>query len=181
MSSELSTKYSVPSTKYSVLSTKNFPFFTKKAQSEMVGFVLIIIIVAVVILVFLSLSSNKIKNTEIESYELESFISSSLEYTTNCFSNSDFVPLRRLIYECVDNKTCQNGIDACEEMEKIWENLVNSAWIVSPEAITKGIELNVTSKGESIYSIFKGNVTAHNKMSVQSFDSGVQIFFKTYY
>ena len=152
----------------------------KKAQSEMVGFALIVIIVAVLILVFLAIAMNKTKNEDTQSYEVESFISSSLEYTTNCTERSEFLPLRKVIFRCVDKQICQNGVDPCLEMNETWENLINNSWIASPEAPTKGYQFNITVEGKPFYEFHNGNKTIASKAAVQNFDSGVDIFFKVY-
>ncbi|MBI2057207.1 hypothetical protein HYT91_03060 [Candidatus Pacearchaeota archaeon] len=56
----------------------------KIGQEEMVGFALIIILVSVILLVFLAFSLNKPKTEATESYEVNSFLQSSLQYTSSC-------------------------------------------------------------------------------------------------
>jgi len=58
--------------------------YNKKAQEEMVGFALIIIVVAVILLVFLSIGLRKDGREDVESYEVASFIQSLLQYHTSC-------------------------------------------------------------------------------------------------
>ena len=55
-----------------------------KAQSEMVGFGLIIIIVSIILLIFISFSFRGSNEDITESFEVETFVQSSLSYTTDC-------------------------------------------------------------------------------------------------
>ena len=154
---------------------------TKKAQSEMVGFALIVIIIAVIIIIFLAIQMNKTKDDSQNSYELESFVFSSLEYTTNCSSRQEYLPLRRVIYKCIDKEICENGVDPCSEMNKTLENLLNSSWKITNNSIVRGYQFNITLVGEEFYEYHEGNLSRVNNLySVQSFDSGVDVFFKLY-
>src|SRR3989338_7985995 len=56
----------------------------KRSQEEMVGFALIIILVSIILLVFLAFSLSKSKTESTESYEVNSFLQSTLQYTTAC-------------------------------------------------------------------------------------------------
>ena len=151
---------------------------TKKAQSEMVGFALIVIIIAVIIIIFLAIQMNKTKDDSQNSYELEGFVFSSLEYTTNCSSRMEYLPLRRVIYRCIDNQICENGVEPCLEMNKTWENLLSSSWKVTNNSSIKGYQFNITLGGEQFYEFHDGNLSSVNNLySVHSFDSGVDVFF----
>ena len=84
---------------------------SKKAQEEMVGFALIIIIVAVILLVFLAISLNKSKKEDLGDNEVNSFIQSFLSYTTSCGEYSDsYYSIQKLITECVNYESnCLDG------------------------------------------------------------------------
>ena len=85
----------------------------KKAQEEMVGFGLIIVIVAVILLVFLWFFLVKPGQQNLENYEAESFIQAALQYTTDCESRYGYFEVQELIFECYEEKTCLSGEDAC--------------------------------------------------------------------
>jgi len=71
----------------------------KHSQEEMVGFAIIIIVVAVILLVFLSIYLLKPSKTNLENYEIKSFINSFLEYTTSCENaRSGYLPVRDVVF-----------------------------------------------------------------------------------
>ncbi len=159
----------------------------KKAQSEMVGFALIIIIVAVLILIFLSISLNKSKEDFTESYEVEGFIQGFLQHTTTCAINYEpnYQDLRKLIFKCSEDSMCLDGTTACETLNQTLSQLLNLSWHVGPEWPNKGYSLNITSNGEYLLGIFKGNTTQNSKGSIQPFSKGstgqkIDIFFTVY-
>ena len=63
----------------------------KRAQEEMVGFALIVIIVSVILVIFLGFSLRDQGKENVESYEVESFIQSFLQYTSECRDNFNFL------------------------------------------------------------------------------------------
>lgn len=91
----------------------------KKAQEEMVGFAIILIIVAVIILIVLGFMINSpSESEEVESYEVNSFLDSMLEYTTDCKDRYGIpIDLGSLIKKCKDNKRCPNELDSCDVLE----------------------------------------------------------------
>ena len=65
----------------------------KKGQEEMVGFALILILVAIIVLVFIGFSIRSPEKESVESYEVESFLQSMLQYTTECENNVEKLPV----------------------------------------------------------------------------------------
>ena len=99
----------------------------KKAQEEMVGFAMIIIIVAVIILVLLGISLNKPKTTTgVESYEVESFIGAMLQHTTECSTDfeSSYDDINDLITECDFEQVCEDGEDTCEVLSSNLKEII---------------------------------------------------------
>ena len=113
----------------------------KKGQEEIVGFALIIIIVAVVLLFLLSFSLKSSEKEEVESTEVSSFLQASLQYTTECETdsggsgNSGKLSLQDLIFECIDGGLCKDTDetgekDSCEALNSTWEGIVEESWNV---------------------------------------------------
>ncbi len=77
----------------------------RKAQEEMVGFALIMIIVAVIVLIFLSLSLRNQEEEIVENYEVDSFIQSFLMYTSDCADGYEprYRTIEKLIIDCNKN------------------------------------------------------------------------------
>lgn len=139
----------------------------KKAQEEMVGFVLIMVVVAVIFLVFLGIFvSQRNSETKIESADVSQFLDAALEYTTTCSQNSGYtyLSLEDAIISCYKGEICEKegvSTSACEVVESVFKDLIESAWVFSPESKTTGYESSL---------IFIDSVTGV-QMPVPNFDS----------
>ena len=143
----------------------------KKGQEEMIGFALIIILVSVILLVFLAFSLNKPK-TEIESYEVNSFLQATLQYTTNCqtsLGNKKFNTLQDLVFECDLKNKCSNEEDTCKILNETLTDLLDESWPTGEDRPNKGYELTINTQENLILSIQEGNLTKNCRESYQSF------------
>jgi hypothetical protein len=147
----------------------------KKAQEEMVGFALIIIVVAVIILVFLGFPLKSTNNTETQSYEVESFLQAVLQYTTDCEDYTGYLSIQKLVIKCDRNQTCLDERNSCDALNSTLDQLTKESWKIEGDRPIKGYSLNITSNEEEILSISKGNVTRNSKMATQDFTSGKSI------
>ena len=119
----------------------------KKAQHEIVGFVLIIVIVAVVGLIFLSFSVGKGSETK-TSRGLSDFIQSSMYYTTDCKLDISYENLQDLIKECVRNsgKRCLNDERVCDVLNETLSELVRGSLDVNDNGLNKAFKLDIYYK-----------------------------------
>jgi len=104
----------------------------KKAQHEIVGFVLIIIIVAVVGVIFLSLSIGRGETPKRTSVEISHFLEASMYSTTDCEVNypANYENLQGLIKNCYeqgdgDLETCLDERIFCEALDSDLEKLMS--------------------------------------------------------
>lgn len=156
-------------------------FKTKKAQEEMVGFAMIVVIVAVIILVFLGFMFMGDNENEIESYEINSFLDSMLEYTTECKDNyGSFISMRNLIKKCKNNQACSNNPDSCEVLEDTVDEILEVSWKTGEERPVKGYKINITDDSESIYSKKQGNSTMDIRTGFQDISSA-ELRLEVYY
>ena len=156
----------------------------KKAQEEMVGFALIMIIVAVILLVLLSISLRKPQQEEVESYEVDSFIQAFLQYTSDCRDDFEYLDIQELIIDCNDGRMCVDGRDTCEVLGSTMEGIVEESWSVGADRPVLGYELRILSESGEILSISEGNQTQNYKGSAQSLvkrGDKFDIFFIAYY
>jgi len=145
----------------------------RKAQHEMVGFALIVIIVAVILLVFLSLYIKQPSEENlIESYEVSSFIQAVLQYTTEY--ESEPISIRKLI------KQCNNYDEGCDVLENKLNGIMQESWAVEEGSVAKGYNLEIVEKDKEILKIEKGEKTANYKSSEQSLDK-IDIKIRIYY
>lgn len=159
----------------------------KKAQEEMVGFALIIIIVAIILLIFLGFSLRSPQKQNVESYEAESFIQSLLQYTTECENNVEKLPVQKLVFSCMNKEQCLDGRGSCEVLDDELGKIMAESWRINPNSPVKGYDLEIyTNKNETISSLKKGNETQNSKGGgPQSFARGgdtlVEITIQVYY
>jgi hypothetical protein len=138
--------------------------FRKKAQEEMVGFALILIIVAVIFLVFLSVYIRKPPEIS-ENSEVNSFIQASLQYTTNCEQDSKNLTLQKLVYKCQNEEICSDGKKTCKALNDTLKGIIEESWQVGEKNPVKGYTLLIFSEKEQILNLTKGVVTKHYKGS----------------
>lgn len=156
----------------------------RKAQQEMVGFAIILIMVAVILLVVLGSSLKKSNDDVVESYETLGFIQSILQYTTTCENNREKLTIQKLIFECDIDARCLDGRDSCNILHTTLSEILDESWKVGKEYPVKGYELLIISNTEEIVNISKGETTDNSKGSNQDFSrsgSNVGIFFTAYY
>jgi hypothetical protein len=138
----------------------------KKAQEEIIGFVLIVVIVAVIFLVFLGIAIRRTSPiTQQESRDVSQFLGSVMEFTSNCAISSEnvYVNLGNLVRECYSGSRCLNGDDACTILNRTLQEAIESNWKMGLDRPVKGYLFNSTysseSKTEEILIISKGNCT----------------------
>jgi hypothetical protein len=99
-----------------------------RAQEEMVGFVLIVILIAIIGLVFLAINLSK-KPEKVRSKELESFIQASMRYSSECFSRPEIrYDLKDLISACYSKETCLNNRTACNVLNETLTGILRSSF-----------------------------------------------------
>ena len=155
----------------------------KRAQEEMVGFGLIIIIVAVILLVFLAVSLHKSKKEFLGYNEVDSFIQSALSYTTSCAeTQGNYYSVQKLITGCVNyESSCLDGRKTCDALNSTLKDMLDESWRINENSTKKGYEFSINVNDESLIFIEKGNQTFNNKGSIQSLPHSIEITLSVYY
>jgi len=154
-----------------------------RAQEEMVGFALIIIIVSVILLVFLGFMLRKPQTELVESYEVNSFLQSMLQYTTDCRDNLEYCSVQKLIFDCNNNEMCLDGRNTCDVLNSTLSGIVEESWKIQDRPV-KGYELKILVNEGEMLVLKQGNVTRNYKGSVQPFEragSSIEVYFTAYY
>lgn len=138
----------------------------KKAQEEIVGFVLIVIIVSIVLVIFLGISLRQDKEISRESRDTYQFLESTMQYTTDCALSYEpaYSKLSELIIECREGlSTCTSNKTPCNVAEETLKNIIESSFPIQEEADIKGYEFkaiySTNTTEEEIIFINKGNCT----------------------
>ncbi len=154
----------------------------KKSQEEMIGFVLIIVLVAVIGLIFLVISVNQ-DSEMLESKEVESFLQSSLSYTTSCKISIQNESFQDLIKDCYQNKNC-NQTHSCEILNNTAKNLIESSFQISEKTQYKSYEYKILKQNETLILLEKGNKTGikrGSQISIPVSGQDIKIQFRLYY
>jgi hypothetical protein len=117
----------------------------KRAQEEMVGFVLIVVLVAVISLIFLGLSLRQKSQPEMNT-QVDNLLSAMLAYTTDCaLYMPQYETVGDLIKSCYYNERCSNGKDTCAELRAVMDKLLKAAeGDLTLDKPVKAYELNVS-------------------------------------
>ncbi|MCK9596859.1 hypothetical protein M0R19_06740 [Candidatus Pacearchaeota archaeon] len=141
----------------------------KLGQEEMIGFVLIIVIVTIIILVFLSFSLRKSQNEVVESYQVNGFIQSFLQYTSDCRNDLEYLSVQNLIFSCRDGGTCLDKRDVCKVLNSTLKDIVKESWRVGSGRPIQGYKLDILVNKEGMLMIKEGNETQNYEGSSQDF------------
>lgn len=140
-----------------------------KAQEEMVGFALIVVLVSVILVILLAVVMYSSKDkVELNSYEVTSFIASLLVYTTDCSNSVQMnLPVQKLITECIENKRCVDGRNSCLVLNETLSGIIKATWEKGNRPVT-GYNFKISSQDFETMEFIGGNVTSKNsRMSTQ--------------
>lgn len=127
-----------------------------KAQQEIAGFVLIVLVVSVIGVVFLSIAFGKPETSKQTSVEVSNLLIASMYYTTDCAVN--YIPQYRdvqdLIKECYNDKIgnyreCLGGEKVCLALEKNLKNILDKSLVVGGGSANKAYKLDIYFTGDS--------------------------------
>src|SRR3989344_8180350 len=128
----------------------------KKAQEEMVGFALIIVLVAVIALVLLGIMIRSPRSQEARpSSELDSFTKSVASYTTDCeISGRGFRTVSELTSDWADKGgSCANEVAFCDVLSSTLKGILNTTYNVANSSNIKYYKAQIVKSGSS------GNLT----------------------
>ena len=156
----------------------------KNAQEEMVGFALIIVLVAVILLIFLGFSLNNPKKDAVESFETASFVSSLLQYNTNCASNLEsHLIVQDLLFDCENEEYCLDGTKSCDVLNETITEILEESWPVGEDWPLKGYKMSIKlgEKEKNLMTFVNGSTIGNYKGTPQNFPRDIEIIFEVYF
>jgi len=141
----------------------------KRGQEEIVGFVVIVVIVSVILLVLLSFLIRNPSEEIVNNYEVESFIQSALQYTSECEDSTEFLAVQDLIIACSEKTICLDDKDSCNVLNETIKGLITKAWNVGEGSAVRGYKFSVSEDEVGTLLIKEGNETSNYKGAVQPF------------
>jgi hypothetical protein len=117
-----------------------------KAQQEIVGFTLIVVIIVIIGLIFLVITMGKDEGNSFNKAErISKLLSSSMYYTTDCAK--DYVPnyrnLQELIVACYNTKKCSDNREPCIVLNDTLKNIIGKSLDVSEESPNKAYSISI--------------------------------------
>jgi hypothetical protein len=121
----------------------------RKAQEEMVGFVLIVVIVSIILLVFLGIFvRNRSPTVSNDAGDLSQFLDSIMEYTSKCMVNEpNYAKVGELVSYCNSKDLCSNGNSTCSVLNETLQGILNASLgmlNIGPGRPYSGYVLNIT-------------------------------------
>ena len=154
----------------------------KRAQEEIVGFAIIVIIVSLIIVFFLVFSLSN-RDQAIEGYKEASFLQSTLQYTSSCENRADFLSVQELVASCYNKEQCGEE-EACVALNQTLKGILEASWPSGSELPVKGYKMEAVSGEELVFSLSSGNVTGSYRGAQQIIpESGasIKVYFTAYY
>ena len=123
----------------------------KKSQSEMVGFVLIVVLVVIAVMVFLVISIRNDSGDATDSLEVENLMGAVLDYTTDCaivwVPNYDTI--EDLIVSCSENDYCDSlNQSACDYLNETLRDVMVD--LIGTEATVSAYQVEILEKDEDL-------------------------------
>ena len=122
----------------------------RKAQQEILGFVLIVVIVSIIGVIFLVLTMGRAPSTAYNSVEISNLLESSMHYTTDCAVN--YVPQYKdgqdLIKSCYNEQignylNCLDERNVCDALKTTMQNLIQQTLDVHEDSPNKAFKFNI--------------------------------------
>ena len=134
---------------------KNFLIKGEKAQEEMIGFGVILILIAIVMVAFLGFSMNSSDKDAVESYQVNSFIQAFLQYNSKCQEENygiiENVSMQDLIKKCYNEEKClKSDKGPCEILNETSKELIVESWQIKPGSPRVGYEFIVADSENNI-------------------------------
>ena len=114
-----------------------------KAQQEILGFVLIVVIVTIVGLGLLTLSIGRGEIKKSVSVEISNLLEAAMSSTTNCSINEGYKELGDLIKACYKNQNCYDGENSCEVAGSNLKEIISQSLGVGDNSPNKAYNLSV--------------------------------------
>lgn len=158
------------------------PDKNKRAQHEIVGFVLIVVIVVVIGLILLVFYLRQ-PSIRTKSLNVQNFLQASMLYTTSCYLSIEPLDLQELIKSCYKSERCSNEEMACEVLNETLSELAHESWLVSPDKPENAYSMDIYYAEDEEGEYEKKEVVRDEILSLQEGNctgskTGAEHFFK---
>lgn len=131
---------------------------SKRSQEEIIGFVLIVLLVSIIAVVFLGIQLRK-PSPSLPSFELESFLQSSMRYSTDCFTSPETrYSFRDLVVSCAEREeSCLDNRTSCEVLNESAKKMLDEGLNPGQENAVRSYTFTIiTESNRTILSLKSG-------------------------
>lgn len=159
----------------------------KKAQEEIAGFAIILVLLAIILIAFLGASLKKPEKETVGDYEAGNFLQSALQQTTRCEIKGEYKDIQDLIFECDKLSECENtGTLSCVVLENTLKELVEESWIVGENSPYSGYDLAILLNEQNLIGTIVEGETSENYKSAppaifSKAGADIAVYFTIYY
>jgi hypothetical protein len=121
-----------------------------KAQHEIIGFVLIVLIVSVIGVIFLALTLGNPEPDRQTSLEVSNLLEASMLHTTSCTVSyiPNYQDIQNLVRDCYndqtgDSRSCLDGSDVCTALENEFKQILDDSLVVSEDSPNRGYKVEI--------------------------------------
>lgn len=152
---------------------------TRRAQEEIVGFAVIILLVIVIGVVLFVISFNKSSSGK-TSLEVSDFLYSSFLYSVDC--QQQIENINDLILACYKNEQCDNE-SSCQLLEDTYKKMLES-FRAGEDSKYKAYFFKINGGEQSLVYLEKGNSTRNSlgsSVKVITSEEAINVSLKLYY
>jgi len=114
----------------------------KKSQSEILGFVVIVVLITIVGVIFLGISLRNKGGIQQDNIEISNFLGAIMKVTSDCVIKEPFyASVEELVKSCRRSESCTDGRTSCEVLEGIYNQTIENIWQVGADRPIKYLKL----------------------------------------
>jgi hypothetical protein len=130
----------------------------KKAQEEIVGFVVVVVLVVIALVIILGLFLNFNKYEQnLESLEIRQFLESYSVVSSECSQEYEPLTMENLIIACKNEEFCDENKNSCEILEYETSFMLNESFKIGKDAYIKSYEFSVTEENKKFIELKAGS------------------------
>ncbi len=132
----------------------------KKAQHEIMGFVLIIVMVAILALIFIGFYLRKSATTSLqESQDASNFLQAVMQVTSSCKISSQYGSMQDIIKACYKGESCEDGASSCSILNSTISSIIKSEFSSDKPVKAYNFRIYLDKTNNQVLSLNSGNMT----------------------
>ncbi len=132
--------------------------YNKRAQEEIIGFVLIVVLISIVAVIFLSISLRKAPSVN-HNELVGQFLPAMMRFNLDNPECAEGLRVKELVGKCAVGESCE-GEDSCEILKINLAKILKDSWNIGSESKYSGVQISILKNGQGILEVKEGNCNA---------------------